>query len=114
MAAVRFEAGLQTLEKIDIGFLGMGDDGHTAGIFTPEQASRETGSLTLHTARPDGMQGISVTPALFQRAEKIILLVTGESKRDIIHTLLNNPKSIPAGIALFNHPDIELWTDIRD
>jgi 6-phosphogluconolactonase len=113
VAAAHFEEGLQRMHTVDLGFLGMGDDGHTAGFFTPEQANLKTGSLTLHTDRPDGMEGVSVTPALFQRVEKIILLVTGESKREIINTLLNDPQSIPAGIALADHPDCELWTDIQ-
>jgi 6-phosphogluconolactonase len=111
-AAARFAVELQPLESIDLGFLGMGDDGHTAGFFTQEQANMKTGSLTLHTDRPDGMQGVSITPALLQRVQRIILLVTGESKRTIISTLLTRPETIPAGIALVDHPNIELWTDI--
>ncbi|MDF7801538.1 6-phosphogluconolactonase [Pontiellaceae bacterium B1224] len=111
-AAEHFAEGLERMQSVDLGFLGMGDDGHTAGFFTPEQA-RIQDRLTLHTDRPDGMQGVSVTPALFQRVEKIILLVTGESKRDIINTLVTDPQSIPAGIALADHPNAELWTDIQ-
>ena len=112
-AALRFARNLEPLDPIDLGFLGMGADGHTAGLFTPEQARIKSGALTLHTDRPDGMQGVSVTPVLFQRVEKIILLVTGESKRAIINTLLNEPATIPAGIALASHPNVELWTDIK-
>ena len=111
-AAARFEADLQSMARIDLGFLGMGSDGHTAGFFTHEQANLKSGPLTLSTNRPDGMRGISVTPALFNRVERIILLVSGESKREIIHTLLTEPGSIPAGIALMNHPTVELWTDV--
>lgn len=111
-ATSRFSHDLEPLGRIDLGFLGMGTDGHTAGLFTADQASRNAGMLALHTDRPDGMQGISVTPAVFQRAEKIILLVTGESKHEIIGTLMNDSMSIPAGIALGDHPDVELWTDI--
>ena len=112
-AAAAFEACLQTVEQVDLGFLGMGDDGHTAGFFTLEQAGMTSGPLTLHTLRPDGMEGISVTPAFFRRVGRIILLVTGESKRDIITTLLEAPQSIPAGTALYGHENVELWTDIR-
>ena len=112
-AADRFAAELQKMGTIDLGFLGMGSDGHTAGFFTPALANLKTGALTLHTARPDGMQGVSVAPAFFSRVERIILLVTGEPKRDIINTLLTRPETIPAGIALADHPNIELWTDIR-
>ena len=91
----------------------MGSDGHTAGFFTPEQANIKTGPLTLYTDRPDGMQGVSVTAAFLKRVERIILLVNGESKRDIIHTLLTAPDTIAAGIALADHPNVELWTDIK-
>ena len=110
-AASLFETELKTLDHIDLGFLGMGSDGHTAGFFTTEQARMNSGALTLHTERPDGMQGISVTPSIFRKTKRIILLVTGESKSEIINTLLTNPLSIPAGIALINHPNTELWTD---
>lgn len=112
-AAAKLEADLRPLQKIDLGFLGMGADGHTAGFFTPEQANLKSGPLTLHTVRPDGMCGVSVTPAFFSRIERIILLVAGGSKRKIINTLLTAPQDIPAGIALSGHPNIELWTDIR-
>ncbi len=111
-AAARFEADLQPLKSIDLGFLGMGNDGHTAGFFTSEQANLKSGPLTLSTDRPDGMRGISVTPALFKRVERIILLVSGESKRAIIKTLLTEPETIASGIALADHPSVELWTDI--
>lgn len=112
-ASEKFACDLEPLDTIDLGLLGMGNDGHTAGFFTAEQARLNEGPLTLHTNRPDGMQGISVTPALLQRVEKLILLVTGDSKRNVINTLLTDPESIPAGIALSNHPGIELWTDLQ-
>lgn len=111
-AAARFAADLQPLKSCDLGFLGMGSDGHTAGFFTPEQANLKSGPLTLSTDRPDGMRGISVTPAFLKRVKRIILLVSGQSKREIINTLLTEPATIAAGIALADHPCVELWTDI--
>ncbi|MBN2164107.1 MAG: 6-phosphogluconolactonase [Pontiellaceae bacterium] len=112
-ATEKFEAGLHKMDEIDLGFLGMGADGHTAGFFTPQQAAMKDGPLALTTDRPDGMQGVSVTPALLGRVRRIILLVTGESKRAVIRTLLTQPATIAAGIALANHPNVELWTDVQ-
>lgn len=112
-AAQQFETDLQPLGSTDLGFLGIGNDGHTAGFFTPEQANVKDGPLTLYTDRPDGMQGVSVTAAFFKRVERIILLVTGESKRAIINTLLIAPETIAAGTALADHPNVELWTDVQ-
>ncbi len=113
-AAQQFACELEPLETIDLGLLGMGSDGHTAGFFTPAQAMQKTGPLTLYTDRPDGMQGVSVTPAFLKRVERIILLVTGESKRTIINTLFTAPETIAAGIALADHPNVELWTDLPE
>ena len=111
-AAEQYGRDLEPLKEIDLGLLGMGTDGHTAGFFTPEAAAMNSGPLAMHTLRPDGLEGVTVTPALFRRMEKILLLVTGEAKRDIIHRLLNDPAVLPAGIALAGHPAVELWTDL--
>lgn len=111
-AALRFEADLTSLKTIDLGLLGMGNDGHTAGFFTNDQARMTDGPLTLYTDRPDGLVGVSITPAFLKRTDRLILLVTGESKRDVIHTLQTAPETIAAGIALAKHPNIELWTDL--
>jgi 6-phosphogluconolactonase len=111
-AAEQYGRDLEPLEYIDLGLLGMGADGHTAGFFTPEAAAMQSGPLAVHTLRPDGLEGVTVTPALFRRMEKILLLVTGEAKREIILRLLNDPSAIPAGIALAGHPAAELWTDL--
>lgn len=111
-AAQRYANELEPLKPIDLGLLGMGGDGHTAGIFTKEQAQQSNGPLAISTHRPDGMEGVSVTSTLLQRVERLILLVSGESKRPMVETLIQDPDSIPAGIALSGHPCVELWTDL--
>ncbi|MBN2684680.1 MAG: 6-phosphogluconolactonase [Pontiellaceae bacterium] len=112
-AAQQFEEQLESLDTIDLGFLGMGADGHTAGFFSLEQARQKTGPLVLHTDRPDGMHGVSVTPAFLPRVQRLILLVTGEAKKNIVQTLLSSPEKIAAGVALSDHPELEIWTDIE-
>ncbi len=109
-AAARFEAELQPLLRVDLGLLGMGSDGHAAGFFTIDEAARFAGPLVLHTARPDGLRGVSITPAFLKRVERIILLVAGEEKRAVLETLRRRPETIPAGIALAGHPNVELWS----
>lgn len=111
-ASACFAKALEPMESIDVGIIGMGADGHTAGFFTPEQARLKNGPLTLHTDRPDGMQGVSVTSTIYRRTEHLILLAMGEEKRSILHTLLNEPETIAVGIALADHPQVDLWTDL--
>jgi 6-phosphogluconolactonase len=114
-AAIQFHHDLaRELElgmHIDLGLLGLGADGHTAGIFTNELAGSATAYYACAVERADGLHGVSVTPALLQRVKKIIFIVVGETKKDMLTTLLNDPQTIPAGIALKDHPDIEIWTD---
>lgn len=116
-AAVEFHHDLaRELElgmTIESGLLGMGADGHTAGIFSNELAGDKTKSYAVAVDRADGLKGVTVTPALLQRVKKIIFIVAGESKRDMLNTLLNDPLSIPAGIALQGHADVEIWTDLN-
>lgn len=111
VAAQRFSEVLSRQESIPLGLLGLGSDGHTAGIFSNELASGATRELACAVQRADGLDGVSVTPSLLKQVDRIILIVTGESKREIIRVLLENPESIPAGIALSGHEHVELWTD---
>ena len=112
-AAEKFAQELHPLKEIDLAILGMGADGHTAGIFTLEHAGIKTGTLTLHGPRPDGMHGVTISPALLSRAKRILLLVPGEAKRDAIETLLHHPQTIPAGVALSDLNQVTLWTDLQ-
>jgi 6-phosphogluconolactonase len=110
-AAEKFNQALQPLKNITFGLLGLGTDGHTAGIFTPQLARQKEGSLALSVHRPDGLEGVTVTPPLIQRVEQIVLLVLGSTKREILQTLHDHPQTIPAGILLASHPSVEIWTD---
>lgn len=110
-ATVKFAQELEALPPMDLGLLGMGTDGHTAGIFDRCDAERRDAHLAFHTARPDGMMGVSVTPTLLHRIQRLILLVTGDAKQQVIQTLLAKPETLIAGMALKDHPCVELWTD---
>jgi 6-phosphogluconolactonase len=110
-ATSAFAQKVAPLKSIDLALLGIGADGHTCGFFTLEQASINDHPLALFTDRPDGMRGITITPAILKRANHILILAPGKSKRDILQTLQNAPQTIPAGVALANHPNTEIWTD---
>ncbi len=110
-ACIDYAAALEPFTHPDIGLLGIGTDGHTAGIFDCEQARFDSPEICLHTLRPDGMHGISISPTFLQRIKRIILLAPGDAKRAILHVLKNDPETIPAGIILSSHPNVEVWSD---
>lgn len=110
-AAQAFHDELSQIDRIPFGFLGLGADGHTASLFNSEDAALRDERLAIPVIKAEKPDRISVTPTLLNRIERIIILATGEEKKEIIQTLLNNPETIPAGVALAEHPNVELWTD---
>ena len=94
--------------------LGIGTDGHTAGLFTIAQATEQNTCVSCAMPRPDQLDGISVSASFIQRVERIILIATGESKRAILKELRENPAAIPAGRILQAHPNAAVWTDLSE
>jgi len=113
MAADRFHDALRTLKEIPLGLLGLGTDGHTASLFSLEDAALRDSRLAIPVKKTEKPDRISVTPTLLNHIDRIIILATGEAKREVIRKLLNKPETIPAGVALADHPNVELWTNIE-
>ncbi|NOU35691.1 MAG: hypothetical protein HOO88_02810 [Kiritimatiellaceae bacterium] len=112
-AAQAFCEYLSRMQSVPLGLLGLGADGHTASLFTLQDAAFRNGRLAVPVIKTEKPDRISVTPVLLRRIEKIIILATGEEKKAIIQTLLENSETIPAGAALAGHPNVEVWTDNR-
>ena len=110
-AAQAFHNELSRIERIPLGLLGLGADGHTASLFNRKDALLRDERLAIPVIKTSKPDRISVTPTLLNRIERIIILATGAEKKEIVQTLLNHPKTIPAGLALMDHPNVELWTD---
>jgi len=111
VAARTFDAELRKLKKIPLGLLGLGADGHTASLFNLQDAALRDERLAIPVMKKEKPDRISVTPHLLHRVQKILILATGADKRTMIQTLLKNPETIPAGVALADHPDVEIWTE---
>lgn len=94
----------------DVAFLGLGADGHTCGLFTPESAAHDNAPV-LAMDRADGLRGITVTRSVLLRFPRIVVVTAGEEKRCAVHCLRHEPEDIIAGYALEGHPNVELWTD---
>lgn len=92
-------------------FLGLGADGHTAGLFSASDLARANNRSAISVDRPDGKPGITATPSVIRRAERIVFVVTGADKREKVRQLLRQPMDIVAGRVVDRHPDVEVWVD---
>ncbi len=95
--------------RITLGLLGLGVDGHTASLFTPDDVTRGEALYAVavpHEPKPDR---ISVTPELLRRVERLVILVVGPEKRGIVERLVHFPDQVVAGLALRDAPEVEIW-----
>ena len=89
--AAEIRAALGPLPVFDLAILGMGPDGHTAGLFSMDQvgASEAPGVLTLATRAPSPPRDrMTMGAALLRRSRSVMVLLRGEAKADILRAVL--------------------------
>lgn len=71
--------------QFDLIILGMGDDGHTASIFPHQSEFLNSDRVCEVATHPQsGQQRITVTGRVLNAAKKVIVLVTGASKAEVL------------------------------
>jgi 6-phosphogluconolactonase len=112
-AARDYENRLHTLldsrARIGLALLGIGPDGHTASLFRPEHLQQARGRLAIAVQRPDGMQGISVTPDFLANVAEPLFVVAGSGKHDAIAAFIRQDPSLVALRAVARCPRVDLW-----
>jgi 6-phosphogluconolactonase len=81
---------------LDVVHLGLGEDGHTAGLMPGDPALGAPGDVALGRD-PTGRLRMTLTLPLLARARSIVWLVTGSTKVDVLARLIRGDPSIPAG-----------------
>jgi 6-phosphogluconolactonase len=112
-AARDYESCLRTLldsrAGIGLALLGLGPDGHTASLFRPEHLQQSRGRLAIAVQRPDGMQGISVTPDFLTNVAEPLFAVAGSGKHDAIAAFIRQDPNLVALRAVAGCPRADLW-----
>jgi 6-phosphogluconolactonase len=98
---------------LDLLLLGMGADAHIGAMFPGSPALAETTQLCRAVDRPDGMQGLTLTPPAMITAKKILLLVTGEAKAETVKRVVQGDEPVETSPArlLADHPDVTFLLD---
>jgi 6-phosphogluconolactonase len=87
----------------DLIILGLGDDGHIASLFPGQSWIGENDKMVICSVSPvNGLQRVTITKKVIERAVKIIILASGKMKSRILHELGGNTNisEIPARIVI--------------
>jgi 6-phosphogluconolactonase len=82
---------------IDLVHLGLGPDGHTASLVPGDPVLDVTDKDVASTGIYQGRRRLTLTYPIINRARKILWLITGSEKIEMLQVLLKNDLSIPAG-----------------
>lgn len=84
--------------KLDLVHLGIGTDGHTASLVPndPVLEIKDQGVAVTNTEY-QGRKRMTLTYPLINQAEKILWVITGAEKAEMLNRLLHLDPSIPAG-----------------
>jgi 6-phosphogluconolactonase len=92
---IRQIAGSKSI--IDLIHLGLGSDGHTASLIPGDPVLDVTDRDVAPTGIYQGRRRLTLTYPVINRARRILWLVTGSEKREMLLRLLASDLSIPAG-----------------
>jgi len=98
-AAVRYEKQIMSScpeQRLDLIYLGMGDDGHTASLFPNTAALQEKKRLVVANFIPEkGVWRMTLTFPCINNARHIVILVFGEKKAAVLQEVFNKPGVYP-------------------
>jgi 6-phosphogluconolactonase len=88
-AARRYDDELRGV-TLDLVFLGIGADGHTASLFPHHEALEEEERLAVALERPD-VARVTLTPPPLSAARHIVFLVVGDEKAEAVRRAFGAP-----------------------
>jgi 6-phosphogluconolactonase len=102
---------LSGAQRIALGLLGLGADGHTCSLFSAADLERARGQLAISVHRPDGRDAVSVTPTVLERVDQLVFLIAGADKRPALAALLQRSTELTAWQAVRDCRAVEIWAD---
>jgi 6-phosphogluconolactonase len=82
---------------LDLAHLGLGPDGHTASLVPGDPVLEVAGADVAVTGVYQGRRRMTLTYPLLNRSRRIVWLVTGREKAEMLARLWRGDRSIPAG-----------------
>ena len=106
-AAAQYTVTLQAIAGLppvlDLAHLGLGSDGHTASLVPGDSVLDVTDRDVALTGMYQGRRRMTLTYPILNRSRRVLWLVTGSGKSDILSRLRDGDRSIPAGLIRRDH-----------
>ena len=106
-AARRYAVSLQKIAGsppvLDLVHLGLGTDGHTASLVPGDAGLSVTDSDVSLTGVYQGRRRMTLTYPILNRSRRVLWLVTGREKADMLVRLAEGDSTIPAGRVRRDH-----------
>lgn len=93
--------------------LGLGPDAHIAALFPGSAGIGELDHLCIVVSRPDGLQGLTLSPPALLSTARVLMPVAGADKADAVRRTVESdepPEVCPARM-FAGHPDVTLLLD---
>jgi 6-phosphogluconolactonase len=95
--ALTLEAIAGAPAVLDLAHLGLGPDGHTASLVPGDPVLDVTDADVALTGVYQGRRRMTLTYPALDRARRVVWLITGREKADMLERLCRGDRSIPAG-----------------
>jgi len=82
---------------LDLAHLGLGPDGHTASLVPGDPVLDISGADVALTGLYQGRRRMTLTYPMLNRSRRIVWLITGNEKAEMLARLCRGDRSIPAG-----------------
>jgi 6-phosphogluconolactonase len=103
------------LPSFDMILLGVGEDGHTASVFPGQEHLFCSFRLYEVSINPHTNQKrITMTPNVILNAQRVIFLVSGKNKKNVVRDIVNSGDLTPAAYIAHHASNVELFTDVND
>ena len=100
--------------RLDLVFLGLGEDGHTASLF-PGHVEPGAPEPIIYRGIVDAPkpppQRVTLSYEMLYRARRVDVLTSGEGKKSIVMHTLNAPETTPLGKVLLGRKGSTIWCD---
>ena len=97
----------------DLVLLGAGDDGHTSSIFPGQEYLLSSFHPYEASVNPyNGQPRIAMTGCLLFNARKIVFLITGKNKTDVVYDIIKSGDTGPAAYVAHHAESVDIFTDV--